>query len=108
MTLFSQSHHHTQLYNSWYSFLRCTTSAAAADEAQLETRESSGPKGVAHNQQQQTEEPQGPQPLQQSHSVFRNEQLGQNVGDEGNLMSHTHKDEATEQDVEGGVSRDEH
>lgn len=63
---------------------------------------------VGQSQQQQTEEPQGPQPLQQSHSVFRNEQLGQNVGDEGNLMSHTHKDEATEQDVEGGVSRDEH
>lgn len=60
-----------------------------------------------HQQYNETENPHGPQSLQQSHAVFGDDHLGQVVGDEGNLMSHTNKDEGANQNVEGGVSWDE-
>ena len=54
-------------------------------------------------QHNQTEEPHGPQPLQQGRAVFGDDHLGQVVGDEGNLVSHTDKDEGADHDVEWRV-----
>ena len=64
---------------------------------------------AAPGQQQdsQSEDPHGPQPLQQGHAVFGDDHLGQVVGDEGNLMSHANEDEGADQDVQRRVSGDQ-
>lgn len=58
--------------------------------------------GLAAPGQQQykdTEESCSPQSLQQGHAVFGDDHLGQFIGDEGDLMSHTNKDEGADHDV---------
>lgn len=64
---------------------------------------------AAFGQQQynQTEEPHGPQSLQQGHAVFGDDHLGQVIGDEGDLMSYTNKDEGADHDVKRRVSWDQ-
>lgn len=60
-------------------------------------------RGLAASGQQQNDqadEPGGGEPLEQCHAVFGDDHLGQVVGDEGNLVSHTHEDEGADQDVE--------
>lgn len=54
---------------------------------------------LGQQQYNQSEEPDGPQPLQQGHAVFGDDHLGQVVGDDGNLVSHTDKDEGADHDV---------
>lgn len=67
------------------------------------------PSGAVSGQQQcnQTEDPHGPQSLQQGHVVFGDDHLSQVIGDDGNLMSHTYKDEGADHDVKRRVSWDQ-
>lgn len=60
----------------------------------------------AQQQGGQAEKAHGGQSLQQGHAVFGDDHLGQVVGDEGNLVSHAHKNKSADQDVERGVSWD--
>lgn len=71
----------------------------------------SGPgRGLAAPGEQQynhTEESHGPESLQQSHAVLGDDHLGKIIGDEGNLVSYTHKDEGADHDVKWRVPGDQ-
>lgn len=60
---------------------------------------------AAPGQQQynQTEESHGRQSLQQGNALLGDDHLGQVIGDEGNLMSYTNKDEGADHDVKRWV-----